>query len=290
MMGFSMSGKTQRDFPEVDEIGKFIDAFERGDFDAYCWHDLSEGLRQICEEADDEIRTKAMRVISLWRWRDKAAGPVEIIDKPSVSPELYWRLETSGKYQGVPRPEGIFACIDRNASRGFDPRTIETEAFNKLWAEAKCGEPLGHQMLREALQISHHSPNAALLISYSALEVGLKQHLSTQIPGAEWILKEAPTPPVPKIFKHYLPEVHGCQGVFKIAGERLRLWKTLEEFTKARNALAHRGTTDEVKLVIYLQLTQNLLYLLDWLAGHTWAEDNFSPEFRNAFCPKNSPP
>ncbi|MFZ7091693.1 hypothetical protein [Primorskyibacter sp. 2E233] len=138
-------------------------------------------------------------------------------------------------------------------------------------------------MLREARQIAGHSPRAALLIAFSAFEIGIKQHVAAQVPEASWLITNAPTPPVDKIFNKYLAELHKTVP-FPEAVQKLRLGKQLQEFTKVRNALAHRGVLGQGELVRYLSLTRNALYLLDWLQGCEWAKDRLDNDFREAFC------
>lgn len=39
----------------------------------------------------------------------------------------------------------------------------------------------------------------------SALETGIKTHISKLSPDTEWLLENLPSPPIDKIFKNYIP-------------------------------------------------------------------------------------
>jgi hypothetical protein len=156
----------------------------------------------------------------------------------------------------------------------------------KLWKDEVQGDPLAHQLLREARNLANTNPRAALLVAHTALEVGLKQHIANHAPDTEWLLKEIQSPPVRKLVTGLLPEIHSGSAVLRhidTAKTKLSLSKQLDDFSRDRNDLAHQGEFDAETLWKYLSLTGNLLYLLDVLDGRLWAKRCLTKPFAEAF-------
>jgi hypothetical protein len=68
------------------------------------------------------------------------------------------------------------------------------QEFGALWRQDKVEEPLAHELLREAKAALGGSPRGALLMAATALETGVKTHLSRLVPDASWLLSEMPSP------------------------------------------------------------------------------------------------
>lgn len=140
-------------------------------------------------------------------------------------------------------------------------------------------------MFREAWTQVDLNPRSALAIGISALEAGLKELISDLVPGAEWLARNAPTPPVVNILREYLPLLPARA---KISGQVLSppeaVIKAIVSGVQRRNRLVH-GALPEVELGEVKKLltaVRDVLWLCDYYRGLEWALDHLSPETRAA--------
>ena len=257
----------------IDSSGKILNGYSP------TWDMLPEDLCTLGKEVDRYLREKTIRFVQLLRWQQNAFGPPEILRETQPSPIIYWKTEHEN-YHLAPLPrqgDRIQLCDASGLHWGQDVHN----GFAKLWASEAMREPLGHQLLREAKFIQNQNRRSALLIAYSALEVGLKQHICACVPDASWLAMHSPAPPISKILKDYLPQLHKENSNFQKWGKITNEIKTVRNFTEDRNRLAHRGEPLAGSLQDYLTLTENLLYAFDVLEGREWAKSRVSNNFRN---------
>lgn len=153
------------------------------------------------------------------------------------------------------------------------PLKLSSEA--SLYAAALAGErePLAHELLREAALMASSNPRSSLLVAMTAAEVGVKHLLSHLQPQTDWLLENAPGPPLLKMLTRYLPTL--SLGTVDGAGSP-RLSSAgrsmLENAVTARNRLAHSGafTADLREQLALVQFVRELLYVLDFHAGRAW--------------------
>lgn len=239
---------------------------------------LPEDLRDLCISAGIDLEKSAVRFVELLRWIEKAIGPVKIRDTSDQRIGLYWKT-TQNKYYSVPWPKSEPIKITGSGFDGFTWTDEDQKTFSNVWKNKDNQEPLGHQLLREAIGISEHNIRSALLICYSALEVGVKQHISKCAPDAGWLAMYAPTPPLVKILKDYLPIIHGNKEDFRKWSDIKPDLNIVTKFVEDRNRLAHRGESTTGSLEEYLRVTGDLLFAFDVLEGHSWAKDCVSKRF-----------
>jgi hypothetical protein len=146
-------------------------------------------------------------------------------------------------------------------------------------------EPLGQELFREAWTQMDINPRSALAIGISALEAGLKELIGELAPDAEWLARNAPSPPVVNMLKEYLPLL---PAKAKINGQVLSppeaVIKTINGGVGLRNRLVH-GSLPEVEFEAVKKLllaVREVLWLCDYYRGLEWALDNLSPETRTA--------
>lgn len=242
---------------------------------------LPGDLQQLVCCVDRHLRERVIRFVQLLRWQQNAFGPTEILRERSRPPEIYWK--TGHKhYHLAPLPRQDPITITGDPSGGLLWGQDARQDFCSLWTDETAQEPLGHQLLREARHIRQQNSRGALLIAYSALEVGLKQHISASAPDATWLAMNVPSPPVSKILKEYLPQLHKGKPNFKNWGAIKKELETVNVFANDRNRLAHRGETLKGSLEDYLTLTENFLYAFDVFEGREWAKSRVSYHFRKA--------
>lgn len=243
------------------------------------WNIIPKDLQEVLREAEEHLREKAMRFLRLLRWQQDASGPSSILPKPSKSPVIYWKTSHE-KYYLAPLPD--IETITLSSHGGIHWSTEYQEEFRNLWSAKIEDEPLGHQLLREAKSAKDENSRAALLIAYTALEVGVKQHIAACVPDASWLAMYVPTPPLFKIIRDYLPQLHVGKVDFQNWSNINSRLKLIHDFTDDRNRLAHRGEPLKGSVDDYIKLTQDLLYIFDVLEGHEWAKAYVRNEMREA--------
>ena len=239
---------------------------------------LPEELQTLCVSAGRELQQHAVRFVQLLRWLEKADGPDRIFSHEDPRFRLYWKTSQES-YHSVPWPKQGSMVFEMRG--GLTWSDEDKQALSRLWGNVGRGEPLGHQLLREAKEIAEHSPRSAFLICYSALEVGLKQHIAACAPDAGWLAMEVPTPPLSNILKNFLPKIHSEKEDFRNWGQASSVFKLIQKFGEDRNRLAHRGegASASASLADYLRTTSDLLFAFDVLEGHAWAKAHVSLEF-----------
>lgn len=237
---------------------------------------LPTELQELCFSTGNELEKHAIRFVKLLRWLENANGPAAVREEKDPRFSLFWKT-VQENYHSVPWPRQGSLTLPMAA--GLQWTGQNKQGFSELW-QGDLKEPLGHQLLREAKGIAEHNCRSALLICYSALEVGLKQHLGACAPEARWLVKWSPSPPISKVLTDYLPEIHARNQNFNNWDETMSpIKKLMNGFTEDRNRLAHRGEQIKGSLDDYLRLTENLLYAFDVFEGHDWAKNHVSKEF-----------
>lgn len=243
------------------------------------WDMLPDDLRELGQQVDTFLREVSERFMQLLRWQQKADGPVAIFEERARSPVIYWKT-TQDQYHLAPLPKQEPIVIIGDPSGGLKWDEGYEKDFKHLWSDEGAREPLGHQLLREALEVRHQNSRSALLIAYSALEVGLKQHISECAPDAAWLAMFSPSPPLLKMLRDYLPQLHSDKPSFTNWKDAKKLLNKVNGFTEDRNRLAHRGETIVGSLDEYLTITSDLLYAFDVFEGREWAKSKVSRSFR----------
>lgn len=249
---------------KIDESGRIADGFGVPR-DLY-----PPALQGLCDDVYRELNDGLVRFLKLLRWQQEIDAPHSIFD---FRPSLYWRVE-AGKFWhvGLERQSGTTT----RSPVGITWSDEDQREFAALWAQ-DVEEPLAHELLREAKAAHDKSPRSALLLAATALETGVKTHLSKLVPDAGWLLSEMPSPPVHKMLRRYVPELHNKRGSGLANWPKLKpLFKDAENLAEYRNDLTHTGTmpTDVLEaLPNLINSVSDLLYVLDVLDGHEWAKD-----------------
>jgi hypothetical protein len=232
------------------------------------WEMMPRSLQDTAGTAYEFLVRMAQRFMGLLRWQLDASGEVYAFNANPRRPIVYWKT-THDSYHLAPLPDqGILIGSSRG---GLSWGPSQLSDFVKNWETELASEPLGHQLLREAGQVSKTNERGALLIAFSALEVGVKQHVSRVAPHASWLAMNSPSPPLDRILREYIPILHSSNPKIK-HWEKLRgTWKLTAEFVKDRNKLAHRGERGKADIEDYLRLVSDLLYALDYIEGQDWA-------------------
>jgi hypothetical protein len=193
-------------------------------------------LQSICDEVAVELHSELERFFKLVRWQQEIDGPHDVFE---WEPMLYWKVSPEGRYHAVGTRQREW--IGRSPA-GIEWSETDQLEFQQLWARADAIEPLGHELLREARGSALSAPRSALLLAASALEAGVKMHIARLAPETEWLMMEAPAPPIYKMLRDYLPQLHTSKGIGLAEWSKLRpLFKEAEELAQYRNKLTHIG-------------------------------------------------
>jgi hypothetical protein len=229
-------------------------------------------FQTFAEDIHTQLHDCASKVVGITRWRMARPQGQEAIRLV----EAYFSFDRQ-----------LWKPMPANYLRGFDylvfepiSESLETEIRSML--RNGYSEPLGHILFREAWSSRFSNPKSSLLIAIAAAEVGFKQFVSQLVPQAQWLLEHSPLPPLEKMLREYLPLLLANQ-----LGNQLSIPDSIrEEIHKGvslRDQIAHCDA-DFSSETIYsiLMAVSDLLWILDYFSGHTWALQQIRPETQKA--------
>lgn len=252
------------------------------------WDDFSVDLKKWCTETQEQLLRSSDRFLSLYSWfgGHDMRLPIDF-DQKLVC--FRWRPEGQEAYCIVPLPQIQYIQGKRpNPYERLFEGEVSNLEFGEIWAADFDRLSLPHELIREAIRMQEHSPRSALLLSYSALEVGLKKFISKNFQDTEWLISEMQSPPVPRLIFEHIPKLNNVYEKFFSRMKKKtknKYMNSLYEFGKERNKLAHAGETLTIDLQERFELVLNFLYLFDCIDGTQWAKRNMTDEFRSAFFP-----
>jgi hypothetical protein len=250
---------------KIDEAGRIMEGFSVP-FELY-----PPPLQTVCDDVFLELHDGLERFLKLLRWQQEIDAPHRVFD---FEPALYWRVA-----------EGPYRHVGRKRQGGFTTRSPagitwseeDQREFAALWAQTTAEEPLAHELLREAKVALDASPRSALLLTATALETGVKTHAAKLVPDASWLLSEMPSPPIHKMLRRYLPNLHATRGTGLADWAKLKpLFNDAEKLAQYRNDLTHAGQMPAevlAALPTLMNSVSDLLYVLDVLDGYQWAKE-----------------
>jgi hypothetical protein len=200
----------------------------------------------------------------LLRWRSRTFGA----SRPLSSRPREWSFDGEAWHM-MPTDTGAQLIDSAHVE-------VSARAADELQAMLDRGEsePLAHDLLREAWSNRRANPASSLLIGMAALEIGLKQYISACVPDATWLAENAPTPPVVRILREYLPTLPPVAGGHAVATFENEIFDTLRGAVSKRNDLAHKGATVGAgQLDKTLRTIRDVLWSLDDARGYAWAAD-----------------
>jgi hypothetical protein len=235
----------------------------------------NERLLAFCKDLDTRLWGHLEYVVSVLRWRCGISdGPL----RPFSDAKYEFSVDGT-EWHSVPRYLASIRLMWGRARRNLVEDEIQGGVAELLSRDKD--EPLGYQLLREALELRKTHPRSALVIGIAAIEVGFKHFIAHLVPDAAWLAIEVPSPPLDKMIREYLPQlpVRGkFEGRFALIPSKLI--NTLGEGMKARNKLAHSGKflpdADELENLLYT--INDILLLLDCYSGEHWALDHVAAE------------
>ena len=223
-------------------------------------------IRSIRSELSDYIQ----RTFNIYRWRTGQPG----VHNPFSRGGMVFSLDNK-KWFLV--PHGI-----KGAFSIWVPPILPDKIGLKIrqLVESNHDQPKGHLLFCEANSIRGSNPRNALLIAMSALEVAVKECIIKLNPDSQWVVKNMPSPNILQLINEYIPKIS------KNAKSILPLPKMMKEIVLKgvviRNKIAHIGEQapkNETQKEIFATIG-DLLWILDYCAGHDWALNFISKETR----------
>jgi len=244
--------------PHFDRDGRLKDDY------ALPFEVLPESFRSLAAQVWCELDDYITRTIRVLRWRYALAGP----HNPFSVGGMGW------SFDGIvwkPMPSAVKAHVESISYLHVSDKDRD-EVMDLVMADTT--EPLAHSLYREAWQQRHQNPRSALVVAIAAAEIGAKQCISALVPDAQWMIENAPSPPLVEMLRSYLPHL---AAKFKVDGAALAppegILETLRNGVSIRNKIVHvkpprltYETLEEVLLAVH-----DVLWILDYYVGFEWA-------------------
>jgi hypothetical protein len=230
---------------------------------------LPQAFRDFIELAYREPRRCLKHTTTALRWRVNARGD----PNPWVGGSAMWSLD---KTEWRPLPTSWRFEFSGGSALRIGPKTnAEIEAF----VRAGSGEPVSHELFREAWAQRNENPRSALVIGIAACEVAIKLCVSQIVPDAQWLVENLPSPPIVKLLTEYFPKL----PIPKLNGKVVtpEIVADLKKGVLLRNQIAHTGeavSQDTCREI--LESVRDVLWLCDYYSGHGWALYYVSDETR----------
>ena len=216
------------------------------------------------------------RCIDVLRWRAGAGGPSNPFSicgfEWSVDRRVWHAAQRVDLEAFLMSPQPVLL----SKSLRDDAQRLVTEGVSR---------PLGHQLFREAWAGRLDTPRSSLVIGLAGAEVGLKEFLAELAPDAGWLLENTESPPLSKLLRRYLPWLLERR---QVPTRQIALPGTIlsapDKGVELRNKTAHRGEAgpEGKRLEDFLLAVSDLLSLLDYHRGQSWALERIQPETRRA--------
>jgi len=236
---------------------------------------LPQSFRSFVGQVGRELHDAATRTVHVVRWRRHIAGA----HSPFMSGGSSWSFDGQ-TWHSLPSE---IRLVGEEMYIPIRLDEAERGEVERLVSDGRS-EPLGHALLREAWHQRVRNPRSAIVIGIASAEVGLKECVADLVPGAEWLVKNVPSPPLVSMLQDYVPLLPvrlNIQG--RVEPPPGPLLATLRKGVKLRNDVAHAGSEPSYDTVEeILRAVRDVLWLLDYYRGFEWALDNLTGETMTA--------
>lgn len=237
---------------------------------------LRHDLQVLVHDSREDLQRQARRMIELLRWVTNAPGS----HHPFRSGALEFSLDGTQWHLAPKRPPN--APTGLRVHQGVALARVDPALVSGM-AVAGQSEPVGHSLIREALDLAGRAPRASVVIATAAVETAVKQAVSILTTEASYLVDEMPSPPVLKLLKVYLPSLPslGVAGAAALPAPK-HIHTSVQWLVETRNAIVHKRQSQQwfPDLAVRLAHAQDLVWLLDAYCGHDWALSHVSPETR----------
>lgn len=240
---------------------------------------LPPSFQDFCKQVEDELRNHTEHIIRILRWRYGQPGPHNPILSSSPTE---WSFDSIN-----------WAMVPTQLSAELDPLCL-IYASDQVQREVEnlitqgTNEPIGRELYNEALGQVETNLRSSLIMGIAAAEVGMKQYIGELVPQAQWLVENMPSPPLIRMVEEYLPLSPAKARIgSEVSAPPEDVIKTLKKGVTLRNKLIHVGSANLSKRSVKGVLTavSDLLWLLDYYRGFTWAFEHLTEEVRRSLQP-----
>ena len=217
----------------------------------------------------EELSSVGRKVVSILRWRYAQEGP----PSPISTRGLFCAISKEDSWHSVPGRYSILNVTPPHSV--LDSRQVEEDEVLAL-IESQGGEPVGHELLREAKELQHASPRSSVLVAVSAAEVAVKSVIVNKLPEAAWLVDSMQSPPIVNILIEYFPKLFDDREKFYEPTKKQGLVKTICDAVLIRDRMAHKGAAPPVKGKISENIlsVELLLWICDYYCDYKWARSH----------------
>lgn len=236
--------------------------------------EFPEYFRSFVDNISKELSNPSMLVINAIRWRINRLGPHQAISTRGLS----WSKEQQFWH---PVPTSILVRILDSSSTAY----LSEKAKKDISHIVNNGfqEPVYHELFREAWGQRNDNPRSSLVTGLSSLEVAIKSTIGNLIGGTSWLVENLPSPPVNRLLNEYLPTLPAVNTINgKVHPPPKNIIELIKKGVTIRNQIAHIGgkAPSDENLDQILEAIHDVIWLLDYYCGHTWAYEFISDETR----------
>lgn len=160
------------------------------------------------------------------------------------------------------------------------------------FASTTSGNGFQHVLFREAWNRRASEPRVAIIMATAALESAVKHLISELVPNTGWLVENVPSPPMPSMLANYIPSLPvKCDFKGKALPPPQRIRKIVEKMVQSRNKLAHGRQCDIPERRAFegwMTAIRDVIWLMDYYAGHAWAIDHLTETTRTELESGNS--
>jgi len=236
---------------------------------------LPQAMTSFIEQIRKELVHAIRRSCLVLRWRYSLWGPHDPLRPIGAGPE--WSLDGSTWHPLPANPEPRSQEVPQ-----LSP-TVSVTSEVQAMLDTGQDEPLAHQVFREAWDNRFANRRSALVIAVAALEVGIKTFISQLAPSAQWLITNIPSPPIRRLLAEYLPSLETPATIEgKVLAPPKSVLDLIDKALVTRTRVAH-ATGEDVShdtLEEMLIAIKDVLWMLDFYGGATWAMSHVSPVAR----------
>lgn len=246
------------------------------------------GLQDFLLRQEETLQGRAHECWGLvrWRWSD-AVYPGRTLKTPT---SMSWSTDSENWERVRMRLELVIGPVWPQLSLN-----AHSEAGLQDLASARAREPVGREIWHVA---STADPLTAAILAVTAVEVEVKRLIAELVAPAQWLVTNAPTPPISRLIWEYLPTLDGFDRRFT---PPKRLKRSLEDAVRLRNRTVHGGPPGKSawsrpaiplpKVREVLATASDLLWIFDAQRGYEWALDKLTAEtYSDLRLPVVAPP
>lgn len=236
---------------------------------------LPPAMNAFIEQIRKELVHAITRSCLVLRWRHALLGPPDPLRPIGAGPE--WSLDGS-TWHPLPANAGTRADV----SSIYPSVSVASEVQAML--DTGRDEPLAHKVFREAWDNRFSSRRSAIVIGVAALEVGIKAFISQASPSVQWLISNAPSPPIKRLLAEFLPSLETpatLEG--KVVAPPKSILDLVEKAVVTRDRAANASAEDVThdSLEEMLVAIRDVLWLLDFYGGASWAVSHVTPLTRS---------